>query len=229
MTATTLEPSAVPPSRLAHGYRWEDEQWKEEPALAHGSFGAMGGMLTSVRDLSRYVAVYMDAWPPRDAPETGPIRRASLREMQQLWRPANALVTRDSGTGVLQLNSGGYAFGLSVSQNCTFRHIVTHGGGLPGFGTVMTWLPEYGAGVVAFGNLTYNGFIFGHWNYVGGPQQIFVQFTTGDATSAAVQALIHDVTYVVNSDSPLAGTRARPTGWRWPATQAVRRACACAR
>jgi len=157
MTATTLEPSSVPPSRLAHGYRWEDEQWKEEPALAHGSFGAMGGMLTSVRDLSRYVAVYMDAWPPRDAPETGPIRRASLREMQQLWRPANALVTRDSGTGVLQLNSGGYAFGLSVSQNCTFRHIVAHSGGLPGFGSVMRWLPEYGVGIIAFGNLTYTG------------------------------------------------------------------------
>ena len=26
MTATTLEPSRVPADRLAHGYRWEDEQ-----------------------------------------------------------------------------------------------------------------------------------------------------------------------------------------------------------
>ena len=43
-------------------------------------------MLTSVSDLGRYVGVFLSAWPPRDGPETAPIRRASLREMQQLWR-----------------------------------------------------------------------------------------------------------------------------------------------
>ena len=71
MTSTTLEPTTVPANRLAHGYRWEDEQWKDEPLLANGSFGSMGGMLTSVRDLSRYVGVFLSAWPPRDGPETG--------------------------------------------------------------------------------------------------------------------------------------------------------------
>ena len=45
----------------SHGYRWEDEQWKDEPLLANGSFGSMGGMLTSVRDLSRYVAMFLSA------------------------------------------------------------------------------------------------------------------------------------------------------------------------
>ena len=56
MTSTTLHPSKVAADRRAVGYRWEDERWKEEPALPHGSFGAMGGMLTSIRDLSRYVS-----------------------------------------------------------------------------------------------------------------------------------------------------------------------------
>jgi CubicO group peptidase (beta-lactamase class C family) len=157
MTSTTLEPSEVAPQRLAHGYRWEDEQWKNEPLLSNGSFGSMGGMLTSVRDLSRYVAVFLSAWPPRDGPETAPIRRASLREMQQVWRPAPASVARDSSSGAIQLNSGGYGFGLRISQSCNFRHVVTHGGGLPGFGSVMSWLPEYGVGIIAFGNLTYTG------------------------------------------------------------------------
>ena len=122
MTSTTLEPSTVAAKRLAHGYRWEDEQWKDEPLLSNGSFGSMGGMLTSVRDLSRYVAVFLSAWPPRDGPETAPIRRASLREMQQLWSPAPASVTRDRATGTIQLNTGGYGYGLRVSQNCRFRH-----------------------------------------------------------------------------------------------------------
>jgi hypothetical protein len=147
----------VPANRLAHGYRWEDAQWKEEPQLPHGSFGSMGGMLTSVRDLSRYVAAYLSAWPPRDGPETAPIRRASLREMQQLWRPAATAVSRDAASGALQLTSGGYAFGLRVSQTCSFRYIVEHSGGLPGFGSIMRWLPEYGVGIIAFGNLTYTG------------------------------------------------------------------------
>ena len=157
MTSTTLEPSAVPANRLAHGYRREDNVWKDEPLLSNGSFGSMGGMLTSVRDLSRYVGVFLSAWPPRDGPETAPNKTSSLREMQQVWRPALASVTRDGSTGAVQLNSGGYGFGLRISQSCSFRHIVAHGGGLPGFGTVMMWLPEHGVGIVAFGNLTYTG------------------------------------------------------------------------
>jgi CubicO group peptidase (beta-lactamase class C family) len=157
MSSSTLEPSKVAPGRLAHGYRWEDGQWKEEPLLPDGAFGPMGGMLTSVKDLSRYVADFLSAWPPRDGQETAPIRRASLREMQQLSRPGVASAARDASSGALQLNAGGYGFGLGISQTCNFRHIVAHGGGLPGFGSIMRWLPEYGVGLVAFGNLTYTG------------------------------------------------------------------------
>ena len=153
MTSTTLEPSRVPADRLAHGYRWEDAQWKNEPLLANGSFGAMGGMLTTLSDLGRYVGAFLAAWPPRDGAETGPITRSSLREMQQVSRPASASVSR-SGAGV-QLNSGGYGYGLRISQTCQFPTVVAHGGGLPGFGTQMRWLPEYGVGLIAFGNKTY--------------------------------------------------------------------------
>ncbi|MEO6238923.1 MAG: serine hydrolase domain-containing protein [Vicinamibacterales bacterium] len=153
MTATTLEPSQVPADKLARGYRWEDNQWKNEPLLANGSFGSMGGMLTTLSDLGKYVGAFLAAWPPRDGVDTGPIRRSSLREMQQVWRPAPAAVSR-TGAGV-QLNSGGYGYGLRISQTCEFPTVVAHGGGLPGFGTQMRWLPEYGVGLIAFGNLTY--------------------------------------------------------------------------
>ena len=163
MTSTTLHPSEVAASRRAVGYRWEDERWKEEPSLPHGSFGAMGGMLTSIRDLSRYVAVLLDAWPPRDGAEAGPIRRASLREMQQAWRPAATRVARASATGATQLTSSSYGFGLSVTETCDFHAVVAHSGGLPGYGSLMRWLPDYGVGIIAFGNLTYTG-----WGRVAG-------------------------------------------------------------
>jgi CubicO group peptidase (beta-lactamase class C family) len=156
MVSTTLEQAKVPVQKLAHGYRWEDARWKDEPLLSNGSFGSMGGMLTSVSDLGRYVGVLLAAWPPRDGAEDAPVKRSSLREMQQVWRPAAASVTRDA-SGAVQFNAGGYGFGLRVSQTCAFRHVVAHSGGLPGFGSVMTWLPEYGVGFIAFGNLTYTG------------------------------------------------------------------------
>jgi CubicO group peptidase (beta-lactamase class C family) len=155
MTATTLEPAAVPAAALARGYRWEDDTWKDEPPLPDGAFGAMGGMLTSTRDLAKYVGFLMAAWPPRDGPETGPIRRSSAREMQQVWRPSPATVTRDAATGAVRLNTGGYGFGLRVWQTCDLPHVVAHSGGLPGFGSHMRWLPEHGVAIVAMGNLTY--------------------------------------------------------------------------
>ncbi len=154
LSATTLDAPAVPPARLVHGYRWEDERWKEEPPLPDGAFGAMGGMLTSLRDLSRYVAWMMDAWPARDGADSGPLRRASRREMQQVWRAGPALVRRSPG-GAVQLTAGGYGYGLRVAQSCEFGHIVSHSGGLPGFGSLMRWYPDHGLGVVAMGSLTY--------------------------------------------------------------------------
>jgi len=157
MTSTTLHADRVPKGRLAIGYRWEDERWKEEPALPHGSFGSMGGMLTTIRDLSRYVALFLDAWPPRDGAEPGPLRRASLREMQQPWRPSTMRVVLDKSAMSAHLTSGSYGYGLSNTQTCQFRSAIAHGGGLPGYGSLMRWLPDYGVGIIAFGNLTYTG------------------------------------------------------------------------
>lgn len=156
LQATTLEASDVPPDLLAHGYRWEDEQWKDEPPLPDGAFGPMGGMLTSLDDLARYVGYLMAAWPPRDGEETGPVSRAALREMQQVARARPARATRRAD-GTLALSAGGYGYGLGITQSCGIAHEVAHSGGLPGYGSQMRWLPEYGVGIIALGNLTYTG------------------------------------------------------------------------
>jgi CubicO group peptidase (beta-lactamase class C family) len=157
MTSTTLQVSAVPPGRLAHGYRLVDGAWVEEPQLPDGAFGPMGGMLTSVSDLSRWVGLMLDAWPPRDGADAGPLRRSSLREMQQVARYNGASVMRDTAAGTVTLTAGGYGYGLGIRQTCQFRTLVSHSGGLPGFGSLMRWLPEHGVGIVAMGNLTYTG------------------------------------------------------------------------
>jgi CubicO group peptidase (beta-lactamase class C family) len=157
MKSTTMAPASVPREKLALGYRWQGGNWIEEPQLADGAFGPMGGMLTSINDLSRYVAFHLSAWPPRDDAEAGPVRRASVREVQQVWRMAPAVAVRNDTPQKMALNAGGYGYGLRISQTCDLRHVVAHSGGLPGFGSQMRWLPEHGVGIIALGNLTYTG------------------------------------------------------------------------
>ena len=158
MTSSTFEAREIPRERIALGYNWDENTWKDEPALAHGSFGAMGGLWTSARDLARYVTFLMSAFPPRDAAEGSPVKRSSAREMQQASRWQGASVSRNSVDAPLQLSASSYGYGLGVSQDCRFAHVVGHGGGLPGYGSLMRWLPEHGVGLVAMSNVTYGGF-----------------------------------------------------------------------
>lgn len=156
MDGTTFEFSEIPAARRAVGYRLRpDGTYGEEPPLPHGVFGAMGGLLTTATDLGRYVAFHLSAWPPRDDEETGPVRRASVREMAHLWTPSNLTLKRVSGA--LEASETGYGYGLRVTSDCRFEKIVAHGGGLPGFGSYMAWLPDYGVGMFAMATLTYSG------------------------------------------------------------------------
>jgi CubicO group peptidase (beta-lactamase class C family) len=156
MDGSTFESSSVPAAERATGYRLQpDGTYLEEAPLPHGAFGSMGGLLTTATDLGKYVAFQLSAWPPRDDAEAGPVRRASVREMNHLWRPGNLTVRRVNGA--IQATASGYGYGLRISSDCRFEQVVGHGGGLPGFGSYMLWLPDYGVGLFAMANLTYAG------------------------------------------------------------------------
>ena len=156
MNGSAFEFSDVPAASRAVGYRLKpDGTYAEEPPLPHGVFGSMGGLLTTATDLGQYIAFHLSAWPPRDDAESGPVRRASVREMAHLWTPSNLTARRVNGA--VMASETGYGFGLRVTSDCRFEHIVAHGGGLPGFGSYMAWLPEYGVGMFAMATLTYSG------------------------------------------------------------------------
>jgi CubicO group peptidase (beta-lactamase class C family) len=155
MTSTSWDARDVPADRLAHGYRKTSTGWDEEIPLADGSFGAMGGLFTSGRDLGKYVAFMLSAWPPRDEPDRGPVRRSSLREMQQGQRFISLTVAKATAETPFNAAARAYGYGLSSTADCRFRQLVSHGGGLPGFGSNMVWLPEYGVGVYTMANVTY--------------------------------------------------------------------------
>jgi CubicO group peptidase (beta-lactamase class C family) len=155
MSASKWEVDDVPPADLAMGYRWEDNTYKPEPYLHDGSYGAMGGLICSIEDFSKYVALHLDAWPPRNDEETGPVKRASLREMHQPRKITGLFADARTRSGEVCPVVAGYGYGLGWRKDCKGILRVSHSGGLPGFGSEWRIYPDYGIGVVSFSNLTY--------------------------------------------------------------------------
>lgn len=156
MDNTYWEYDSIDKNHLAIGYRREDEQWKLEPMLHDGSYGAMGGLITSINDFSKYVSFHLSAWPPRSESDNGPVMRSTLREMHTP-QFSRLYANNTDWTGKTCPSLTGYGYGLSISKDCKKIIRVRHGGALPGFGSNYIFYPEYGIGIMAFGNLTYTG------------------------------------------------------------------------
>jgi CubicO group peptidase (beta-lactamase class C family) len=155
LTHTYWEYEKVPKELLAHGYRWMNNQWVEQPLLHDGSYGAMGGLITTIEDFGKYEALHLSAWPPRDDIETGPVKRSDLREMQYPWDVNGFNTDYKTATGRVYPFVSAYCYGLRWRKYIDGMTAVGHTGGLPGFGSEWTIYPEYGIGVMAFANLTY--------------------------------------------------------------------------
>jgi len=155
MSSTWWDARDVPPGRLATGYRLQDDAFVAEPTLADGAFGPMGGIFTSSRDLSRWVAMMLSAYPPRDDPESPPALRRSLREMHQGSGYPRLRLRRAAPGAVTEGFAINYAFGLRETTSCILSRSVGHSGGFPGYGSYMVWLPEHGVGAFAMVGLTY--------------------------------------------------------------------------
>lgn len=135
MKATRWEFSEVPPDRLALGYRWQHNAWQLEPLERDGAYGAMGGLITTAEDFTRYVAFHLSAWPPRDDADTGPVRRSTVREMHTPFQPTGVNATAKTLAGEPNPSANGYGFGLSSSIDSKGVANSRHSGGLPGFGS----------------------------------------------------------------------------------------------
>jgi CubicO group peptidase (beta-lactamase class C family) len=155
MTHTYWEFGAVPAEKLAHGYRWLNGEWVEQPMLHDGAYGAMGGLITTMEDFGRYTAWQLAAWPSRSGGDESVLKRSSRREMQQPWMFNNLNSSFSyNGTEICPMVSM-YGYGLRWSRDCKGQTMVGHTGGLPGFGSNWAIMPDYGVGVICFANLTY--------------------------------------------------------------------------
>jgi CubicO group peptidase (beta-lactamase class C family) len=140
MAGTGYEAAEFAPGSLARGYRRAPGGWEEVPCDPYGAFAPMGGVFSTVRDLTGWVKGFAAAFPPGEGDEH-PLSPASRREMQL--------------PQVLIPGTGGYGYGLFVAEDTTWGRIVHHSGGYPGFGTNMRWHPATGTGAIALGNGTY--------------------------------------------------------------------------
>ena len=146
----------VPAEPLAHGYVREGDALVREGRDVYGALASMGGLYSTVADLARWVAWFLDAVPARDEPEDGTVlRRASRREMQQGHRVFGAELEAHAAHLAPAVVAGSYGLGLAAMSDAELGITINHGGGYPGFGSYMAWHPASGIGIVGLANLRY--------------------------------------------------------------------------
>jgi CubicO group peptidase (beta-lactamase class C family) len=155
MDSSGFVAAAAPAERRALGYRWEDNQWRPEPLLGPGAFGAMGGLQTSANDYAKWIAFLLSAWPPRDAQDSPIVKRSTVRELAQgsnfpTLRPRPGRAAPNSCQ-----QAATYGMGMRVAADCELGLTLNHGGGYPGYGSYVLLLPERGWALFAFANRTY--------------------------------------------------------------------------
>ncbi|GHM99681.1 hypothetical protein WSM22_11710 [Cytophagales bacterium WSM2-2] len=155
MTDCEFEFEKIPQEKLALGYRWEENQWKPEALLKDGSYASMGGMICTIDDFAKYMSFLLTAWPAHNGKDEGPVKRNSVREMQQPWKFRGLFSNSKNRNGEVCPRTSSYGFGLGWRQDCKGMVAVSHSGGLPGFGSIHILMPDHGVGIVAFSNLTY--------------------------------------------------------------------------
>lgn len=145
LSESGLDYRALPADRLMPGFRRGlDGMRVPEPWQPPGAFSPIGGLLSTVADIARWMTVLMSALP---AAEEGWAR--IFRDMQQAQR-FYRLEQRPEAVAVES-----YGYGLHHRHEPVLGDILYHSGGYPGFGSHMRWHPASGTGVIVMGNTTY--------------------------------------------------------------------------
>ncbi|MGH6651562.1 MAG: serine hydrolase domain-containing protein [Sphingopyxis sp.] len=157
MSASGFDAPHAPKDRYARGYRWENDAWTPEPEMVDGAFNSMGGLQVSASDYAKWVAFLLSAWPARDDPDTGPVKRSTVRELAQ-GSNFTSVTNRIGASGATACKQSlAYGMGWRVAQDCDLGLTLAHGGGYPGYGSHVMLMPDSGTGVFALANRTYAG------------------------------------------------------------------------
>src|SRR3546814_20422582 len=125
--------------------------------MSDGAFNAMGGRQVSANDYAKWVALLLSAWPPRDDAETGPVKRATVREVAQGLNFVSVTNRIGASGAPACKQAAAYGMGCRVAQDCDLGLTLAPGGGYPGDGRHVRLMPSHGPGVIALATRTYSG------------------------------------------------------------------------
>ncbi len=121
MTTATFDRSKIPAASRASSYLEDGAgiPTKPAPELREGATAARGQLYASIQDMARFAMFELQAWPPRDEIDRGPVRRSTVRESQ-----------RTEGPSAPGPESKGAGWFLEATPMGT---IISHGGAGEGF------------------------------------------------------------------------------------------------
>lgn len=150
MRSSEFDYRRIPADALATGYAGSAAGLREEPQTPPGAFSPMGGLHSTVRDLTRWTSGFLNAF--NDAGAAHPVAAETRREQQQPYNFARLAVRTEPEASASSLS---YGYGLLAEEHSQLGRFVQHSGGYPGFGSYMRWHPMTGYAVVALSNRTY--------------------------------------------------------------------------
>ena len=158
MKSTVWTQKEVPAGRMASGYvAFAKGELKPAPLMNFGADDPSGGIYSTVRDMARYVAAQLAAYPARNEPEETGLRRSSLREahasgVASMFQAVFADGPK-KGESLINAVAETYGFGWVARQSCAYDDLVWHNGGLPGYSSDIRFLKDRGIGVITLANL----------------------------------------------------------------------------
>lgn len=168
VTRNVLEPLGMASTRwvpaeqgMAIGYFRKQGSLVREPHPSAGAFAPAGGLYSTLRDMSRYVAFQLAAYDARSNSESVPLVRASVREMHRghawmRWGHDVPVATYDGEKG-MRLLASGYGFGWVNNTTCDYEGIVQHGGFEPGYYASLRIMPRDGLGLISLSTTSGTG------------------------------------------------------------------------
>ncbi|MFT3695677.1 MAG: serine hydrolase domain-containing protein [Kofleriaceae bacterium] len=109
-----------------------------------------GGIVSTVRDLAKYVAFELAAYPPRNDADAGPVRRATVRESHTTGFATDAGVRRIDDK--VALDSSSYGFGWAAHRTCDADDLIEHNGAIDSYRSSIRMLVHHGVGVIVLTN-----------------------------------------------------------------------------
>ncbi len=151
MTAAIWSDQSARNPKAATGYRLKKDALEPASFYHHGASEADGGLVVSMRDMARYAAFQLTAYPPRDAQDTGPLRRASLREAHRTTVHTGLRV--DQGEYGVDASASGIGLAWHTYEDCDNDAVAWHSGLISGFSSSIHLFPASGVALLLEANL----------------------------------------------------------------------------